>query len=168
MSSLMGMNRYFADEGLKGLGNAANLQTQRENTKTQLEAAHDATVKSTTASMAGSGAMLGYAAAPTLTGMAPATAVPAGMLSGAIPTAGGSTMATVAAPSLLQGGLIADTGLMAGGAATGTSAAVGATAATAGAGTATTGLTTGSALGPLGAVVGLGLGALAGWIFSDY
>jgi phage tail tape-measure protein len=59
MSSLMGMNRFYQSEAVRGLTQAAGMQGQRESTKTQLEAAHDATVKGTTASMAGSGAIIG-------------------------------------------------------------------------------------------------------------
>jgi hypothetical protein len=113
MSSLMGMNRYFADEGLKGLGESSRLQTTRENTKTQLEAAHDATVKSTTASMAGSGAMLGYAAAPTIAGMmAPAASTTA---AAATTTAvAGGTTATAATTGTEVGSTLGPVGAVAG------------------------------------------------------
>lgn len=176
MSSLMGMNRFFAGQGIQGLGNAANMQTQRENTKTQLEAAHDASVMGTTSSMAGVGGMAGFLAGPAIAGMmggaAPTTLAVGGS---AIPVAGSVSGAGLTGASVLTGAgtpaamgaaatpsLLAGSSLGAGGAA----AAGGATAGGAGAG-AVGGVQAGSAAGPIGAVVGLGLGALAGWLMSE-
>ncbi|CAB4211868.1 hypothetical protein UFOVP1419_40 [uncultured Caudovirales phage] len=144
MASLMGMNRYFADEGLRGLGNAAALQTQRENAKTQMEAAQDATKKGTMSSLAGSGAMLGYAAPASILGGSASTG--AGAVGATAATTAGTTAATTAATTA------GTTAVAAGGAAAG----------------AETGAIAGTTLGPMGAVAGLAVGALAGWLFSEF
>lgn len=93
MATLMGMNRFLADEGMRGLSSAAGLQTQREDTKKQLEAAHDASVKGTTSSMAGVGGMLGYGMMGT--GAAAAGGTAAGTAAGTA-TAGGAAAASAA------------------------------------------------------------------------
>jgi hypothetical protein len=185
MANVLGMNRYMNEEGIRGMGVAANLQNQREITKNNLAAAKDSTKKASMSSMGGSGMMLGYGAGagktlggtPAVVAAGPQTNV-AGLAAGQNGliadggVTGNATVGTAATDAVTTAGTTAATDATT---ATGTAALTDAAATSTGTvlgetavagGLAETAGTAGLALGPVGAIGGLALGALAGWLMS--